>query len=253
MSPVGRRALASFSPTAHRFDSEYARVYAATRIEARQLAKEANFAVRHLCARLPVSGPIAPVIIIQMPPGADWSQFAYESGLRPDGYALHVGQEVILRNDPPAAARPDRLAHEIVHVLFRSQGYDHLPLWLEEGVASRWGFETARLFHETQGRRLTAEWANAEYSLLGSISEWLEWPIPPADAARTRAYYRAAEEAARWIEERLGASAFRGYLAEVGHGAPWRTTLERHIKDTPFSLEEMEADIRRALENARIR
>ncbi|HMP72670.1 MAG TPA: hypothetical protein PKE55_05340 [Kiritimatiellia bacterium] len=132
-----------------------------------------------------------------------WTWLSRRYGLRGDGLAFQRGNEVFLRDDADGGGRPDRFAHEVVHVGLAEFCGAGLPPWLEEGLAMHWGWILAVEFAE--GREmLSRTWKGLERREVVSLSRLTEARRMPSGAREAQAFYRQAEEAVRELEEQLG-------------------------------------------------
>lgn len=253
LSALANRALRESPERLHPVRGERCVVYAAdTRIGA-IMREEADYAVLEIARRLGVTAPTATVHILLIPGAGPWKALARAQGFRPDSLALNAGHEILLRDDPEQAARPDRLAHELVHVVLRSAYGPDVPLWLDEGLAGQIGFAVGRAYRAARGTRMSGAWPGVSAAGTESLDAMTARTRLPEDPNLTMVFYRASEELVAWIEERLGPARMRAFVAAAATGAPWRAALEEQLNGLPFSTVELENAIRRAVELPRQR
>lgn len=245
LSPLARRALAEAPGPYHTARSDTVEVYAMAPEAAGAMLDEANFALVRIAGSLGVALPARPVRVILVPGDALWAQLGRERGFRPDSLALNWRDEVFLKDDGEQAARPDRVAHELVHFVLREAYGDRVPLWLDEGLAGRVGLKVSRAYRAVRGRRVTGEWPGLPAESVEPLRVLTSRTALPDDPAAARAFYRAAEELVAVIEDRIGASQLPGYVAEVIAGADWRAALEKRVNGTSLRGADVDEVVRR--------
>lgn len=253
LSALANRALRESPERLQPVRGERCVVYAAdTRIGA-IMREEADYAVLEIARRLGVPAPTSAVRILLIPGADTWNALALMEGFRPDSVALNRGNEILLRDEPKKAVRPDRLAHEIVHLVLRSAYGPDVPLWLDEGLAGRLGFAVGRAYRAARGTRMTGTWPEVPSAGMESLDELTARTRLPDDPNSAMVFYRASEELVAWIEERLGPARMRAFVAAAATGAPWRAALEEQLNGSHFLTAELDNAIRRAVESPRKR
>ncbi len=253
LSALANRALRESPERLHPIRGARCVVYTAdTRIGA-IMREEADYAVVEIARRLGVPVPTSTVHILLIPGAGPWSALARMQGFRPDSLALNVGHEILLRDDPEQAARPDRLAHELVHFVLRAAYGPDVPLWLDEGLAAHIGFAVGRAYRAARGTRMGGAWPGVPAAGMESLDAMTARTRLPEDPNSTMVFYRASEELVAWIEERLGPARMRAFVAAAATGAPWRAALEEQLNGSHFSTVELENAIRSAVESPRKR
>lgn len=84
--------------------------------------------------------------------------------------------------------RLDRIAHEVVHFRLREAYGEHLPLWLEEGLATLMGMNVARRFNSAQGRDLAGTWPALPVEALLEPDQLLTMDHYPSSPGAAQAY-----------------------------------------------------------------
>ena len=165
--------------------------------------------------------------------GEQWHEWLARLGGRPEGLAMVKGRDIYLR-EVPGAPRYVELFHEIVHAVLRSHAGLLLPLWLEEGVAERYGWWIARDYYAQQGVVLTRNGASTLNGTNLPLAEMLARSDYPVDPAEARAYYRQSAFMAQRIEERLGPERWLPFLQDLGRsGGDWRQVLHARFRWSP--------------------
>lgn len=199
--------------------------HAASRSELTAIMDEAHYAWRAVGKRLnlPPTGVRARLVYVYET--STWEQLGSQQGIRPDGLALQVGRDILLKVDPSQAQRMDRVAHELVHFRLREAYGDRLPLWLEEGLATLMGVAIARDFHNAQGLQLAGAWPATPVDALLMPDELLELPTYPASPAAAQAMGRQAAELVTLLMERVGPDRWPQAVLEIGQRGDWRSVL----------------------------
>jgi hypothetical protein len=253
LSALARRAVRLSAEPLRPVASAAAVVYAADPRQAAAALEEAEYALLEISRRLGVAAPTTTVHILFLQDEAVWSELARRRGYRADGLAFNTGREIYLRRDVEPAKRPDRLAHELTHFVLRQTYGDGIPLWLDEGLASHLGFAVSRSYRAARGCRMAGAWPGLQWSPAESLESLTSRESVPDDYESARLFYRASEEMVAWIEDRLGTTRMREFVAAVAGGARWQDALSNFLSETRFSMNQMEADIRRAVEAPKIR
>ena len=178
-------------------------------------AQEAEAARRYFTNELQRAVPSRPPVIFMIGDREVWTGLVARAGLRPDGESLQVGREIFVRTTNGLAG--GRVGHELAHYFLRPSGDgERLPLWIEEGLALRWGGEAMRLTGLDDGAsHLCAVESADDLAPWDDVMSRTEYPESPRAA---RVFYRQAGELVNGLAARLGE---RG-LAEVAQEAARR-------------------------------
>lgn len=253
LSPLAQRALRDTATRVHAAPGAHVVVYAADPRTAAVMRDEADYALVEIARRVGVKTPTSTVHILLIPGTGSWDKLARQKGFRPDSLALNVGNEILLRDDPDQRMRADRLAHELVHVVLREAYGPGIPLWLDEGLAGYLGFAVSRAYRAARGTRMGGAWPGVSTAGMESLDGLTSRTRLPEDTDSAMVVYRASEELVAWIEDRLGATRMRSFVAAVATGAPWRAELEKYLNGSHFSIVELEHAIRQAVESPKKR
>lgn len=199
--------------------------HASSLAELAAIMDEAHYAWRAVGKRLSLPPTEVRARLVYVYESATWEQLGTQQGIRPDGLALQVGRDILLKVDPTQAERMDRVAHELVHFRLREAYGDRLPLWLEEGLATLMGVAIARDFHNSHGLRLAGAWPATQVEALLTPDELLELPTYPASPGAAQAMGRQAAELVTLLSERVGADRWPMAVLEIGQRGDWRSVL----------------------------
>ena len=142
-----------------------------------------------------------------------WDSLMRGEGLRPDGLAFQYQDEIYLKADEVQAARPDRVAHEIVHVRLRSAYPGGIPLWIDEGMANFLGWNIAEAYGRLQAKDLSRHLVAVDPGLVVGLNELASRNVYPDDPAAAQAYYRQTEELVRAVHEQLRDDRMKEFVA----------------------------------------
>ncbi|HMO49604.1 MAG TPA: hypothetical protein PKE26_03215 [Kiritimatiellia bacterium] len=204
ISDLGRRAVRNMSGLVIGRSENFV-VFADSLRRVSQTVEEAEFAYRRIGQWLDLPATTsAPAWLVSVSDPGLWRTLTRRHGLRPDSLALQLNRELYLKDDPAQNRRPDRIAHEVVHLrLFDAWG-PGLPLWLDEGLAGHYGWLIAA---EYQAGRQVVLYRNqpalSERHLL-SFDDLLRMRRYPEGRDATRAFYRQAEALTGELADRLG-------------------------------------------------
>jgi hypothetical protein len=137
-----------------------------------------------------------------------------------------------------------RVPHELLHFRLHDT-YGALPLWLDEGLALRYGWRVAKAWAASQGLKIARSLPAVPEEKQMSISAVTSATQYPTDIAETQAFYRQSEELAAAIVEKLGpvrASAF--FKAVSNKRLPWRVSLVEQFGFNDADYEQLEATVR---------
>ena len=186
-----------------------------------QAAREVEAVRAYFSRDLGLPLPDRRAVILLVSDGASWADLVQRTGLRADGEALQSGREifVLATNTCP----PGRVAHELVHFLFRPQAGPGLPLWLDEGVAVRWSGAALRAAADTPVPPAAPGLPAADLPDWDQLLAGTAYPESPGAA---RAFYRQAEVMAATLAERLGERGLVAFARDLAQRAgDWRAAL----------------------------
>lgn len=176
-----------------------------------------------------------------------WRRLVSEQGFRPDGLALHLGDELYLKNLPARAAR---VAHEVVHYRLH-RAYGEIPLWLDEGLAAYFGMGIARSHAAARGRRLVGQMPALVAEDVLPLDEVTGAAALPGSINQARAFYRQAEELIAELGWQHGDGTLPPFVQRVAFGENWKVVLREGYGYTPERFEELERAVRRRAMTAR--
>lgn len=201
--------------------------------------REATFALHYLGSALGLPAPGRPVRIVLVDDVATWTRLSRDKGLRPDGLAVHAGDDILLLAAPDTPARADRVAHELVHFLVAASGIEPGPaLWADEGLAGVFGVRAAQAYRRASGRRLSGEWPGVPAADLLPLADVVTRADYPRDPAAARAWYRQCLELASWLVERAGDPGVPSLVNALCEGRDWREALASVYGSEPLPSEE---------------
>lgn len=215
------------------------------------MLQEAEFALADIGRRLVLPDTTGRVHLFLVRDEKTWQDLARRNGFRPDGLALHVRNEIFLKDDLSQKARADRISHELVHYRLREAFAGRIPLWIDEGLAGYFGVKVAAEFRARNERRLTGEVPGIPAEDLLSLDEVAGLEMLPASAARARAFYRQAEEFFAELGWQLGDDRIAPFVHRVGDGENWRKVLDGGYGISGPRLEQMEQAVRQRAVTAR--
>lgn len=189
--------------------SEHFVVFAGDLRELSDTVEEAEYTYRCINRWLGLEKPDPEVMyLVMIDDENNWEKTIRGHGLRHDSLALQIERELYLKNDSRKNIRPDRIAHEVVHVRLAESLELPLPLCLEEGLACHVGWQCAVEFSNFKSVTLTRSEPTIAKSDLFSLPELLAVKAYPANDRKARAFYRQTEELIRVLESRLGEEKF---------------------------------------------
>lgn len=179
--------------------------------------EEAEFAWTWLDTWLGSSNPPSrrALIAIIDEPGM-WKTLVKKHGVRHDSLAMQVQQELYFKDDPGQSLRPDRIAHEVVHLRLGRDGKVSIPLWLEEGLANYTGWRCAVEYNRTRGVTLYRNLPALDASRILPLASLLAQTDYPADPEAAKAFYRQSEEWVAALIEKFGREAFASLIEKAG-------------------------------------
>ncbi|MBU0676789.1 MAG: hypothetical protein KJ626_01625 [Verrucomicrobia bacterium] len=165
----------------------------------------------------------------------EWDRVMREAGAREEGIAVHVGRDMfVLRGAGEASVSILDVPHEMVHYRLHNAPHFRLPLWLEEGLALRFGWRVAKMYREKEGYQLTHEQPALGAEELISMRELLEAERYPGTQAEMRAFYRESSELVHAVWDNLTPDQFRAWIQATGSkGLNWAEALK-----TMFAFED---------------
>lgn len=174
-----------------------------------------------------------------------WDSLMRGAGLRPDGLAFQYQDEIYLKADEAQAARPDRVAHEIVHARLRSAYGSNIPLWIDEGLANFLGWNIAEAYARLQARDLSRHLAAADATLVVGLNELASRDVYPDDSAAAQAYYRQVEEVVRAVQEQIHDDRMKAFVdAACRSKTGLREMLKSEFGFSDENLDRLEQTVR---------
>jgi len=180
--------------------------------------EEAEFAWTWLDTWLGSSNQLSArsLIVIIDDPGL-WKNLVKKHGLRHDSLALQIRQELYFKDDPEQSSRPDRIAHEVVHLRLNRDGRSSIPLWLEEGLANYAGWRCAVEYNRSKGITLYRNLPALSESRILPLASLLAQDEYPSDPETAKAFYRQSEEWVAALVEAYGTTAVASLTELAGN------------------------------------
>jgi hypothetical protein len=246
LSAIGRDVLRSSADwTVGR--SDHFLVFAGSLREVSDTVAQLEFARTCGAARLGLdTDRTDPALVALVRDDRTWYRLMRGFGLRRDSLAMQVGRELFLKEDAAQARRPDRIAHEVMHLLLSDSFGRSIPLWLDEGVAGHYGWLCAGEFAIGREAVLVRNQPALLPDQVLSLDALLNLRRYPDDEEAARAFYRQAEDLVATLADRLGdAGMVRFVHAVCGHVGDRREgfRLAAGLDDTGW--DEVEAEMRR--------
>lgn len=208
--------------------SEHFLVFADSRPGVSAAVDEAENARRDIVKWLALDLPPGPQVILAFINEAVWGEMVTRQGLRNDGLALQQGNELYFRDKAGQDHRPDRVAHEVTHVVLNAAFGSHIPLWLEEGLAGYCGWRSAVDVYQSRDMVIFREEPPLNAEDLYTLSHLLAIQHYPGDELAARVFYRQAAELVAALFERLGDADMAVFVHAMctRHGDPVRIFRE---------------------------
>ena len=174
-----------------------------------------------------------------------WDSLMRGAGLRPDGLAFQYQDEIFLKADEVQAARPDRVAHEIVHARLRSAYGPEIPLWIDEGLANFLGWNIAEAYARLQAKDLSRNLVAVDPGLVVGLNELASRNVYPDDPAAAQAYYRQVEEVVRAVNEQIHDDRMNDFVAAACRSKTGlREMLKSEFGYSDENLDKLEMTVR---------
>lgn len=133
-----------------------------------------------------------------------WKMLVRGHGIRNDGLAMQIENEMYFKDDPEQNKRPDRVAHEVFHFLLARTFPSGMPLWLEEGLAIHYGWASAVKMNDQRELIISRQQPALDEKLLVSPEKLLTMKHYPVTEEHGRAFFRQSEELVALLVEKLG-------------------------------------------------
>lgn len=131
-------------------------------------------------------------------------------------------RRIDLMDDDPAAAFPDSLAHELVHVILADRfTIEAPPRWADEGLAVLFDDEEKQAGHARDFA------AAREAGMIWSAPHLLEMDDYPREPHRQRVFYGQSAALVRWLIDQRDTATLLAFLDDAASLGP-AAALERH-------------------------
>lgn len=247
LSSFARHAIRVSATPMQQAREEQVSVYATNEVTAATILDEAVFSIGEISRRLGVEPPSRPVRILLI---SD-SDLIRREGFRPDSLAVNWGDEIFLKDDVGQGARPDRVAHELVHFVLRETYGAKIPLWFDEGLAARLGLAVSRIYRAKHGWRVTGSRPGLSVEKMDSLAILTGRRSLPKDPEAAQVFYRAAEELVALIEDSIASAQMPTYISEVATGADWYAALNARVSGSPLIHANLEETLRKRVATQR--
>jgi len=213
------------------------------------LLEEAEFSHQYIGAKLGLSASTStPALLMPVTDDKIWRRWTRTYGLRPDGLAMQIGRELYFKDDPAQKKRPDRIAHEVVHLRLSEAFGEDMPLWLEEGLAGYYGWLCAVAYSGRRDVVLVRNQPGLEEKLLYGLEDLLNMRRYPRGGEQARAFYRQSEELVGVLADRLGAPGMPRFVHAMCGGETSRIRFrEAAGLDEQSEIDVIEAMRRRSM------
>ena len=184
----------------------------------RAIAAEAEFSLAYLRSELTGAGRVfAPAYLLMVSNEEVWNKATHKHRIRKDGLALQLNRELIFNDAIESPPRPDRIAHELTHLLLSEIHPGGLPLWLEEGLAGYHGWRCAIKFQELDRVTWTRSQPVMSEDKIISFEDMLGTTAYPDEQDEARMFYRQAEELVATLQDEMGSARFAVFTAGMAH------------------------------------
>ena len=197
--------------------SDHFLVVAGSLREVADTVRELEFARSYAADRLGLdTDRTDPALVVVVGDDRLWNRLMRGFGLRRDSLAMQVGRELYLKDDPEQKQRPDRIAHEVIHLLLADTFGARTPLWLDEGLAGHYGWLCATEFAIGQATVLYRNQPGFPGERMFPLDALLNMRRYPDDEDTARVFYRQADELTGVLADRLGEEGMRRFVHTVG-------------------------------------
>jgi hypothetical protein len=204
LSVLGQQVLKADAERWHYGESMHFIGYACSNLDLDQLMRQAEFAHGEIGAYLNLKPATEKLHIFLLENDRLWSASMKKLGMRPDGLACQIDRELYLKYDYDQNRRPDRVAHEVIHARLRAAYGKEIPLWLDEGLASYYGWRISRQYARRRGAALTRVVPAVPERKLMLMDPLTGLRTYPPDPESAQAFYRQSEELFIAVHEKIG-------------------------------------------------
>jgi len=245
LSELGKEILGEAPQSWSHLEGKFLMVHAQSAETLKRAAEWSDAAYRALGEQLDLSPVAEKAHLFIVEDEATWEAALRRTGLRPDGLALHLHNEVYVSGRGTDARLKVQLAHEIVHLRLWQHYGERLPLWLEEGLALHLGWRMARTYHAADARTLSrSARAVAEREFI-PVERLVRRTTYPEESAAARAFYREAEELVRLLHEELGDEGLSLYVRRMAENPPgWRRVLQQSFSWSEERIQSLAEQVR---------
>jgi hypothetical protein len=200
--------------------------YATSLKELDALLAEAEFARAAAVRFLGLEPPTIQAHLFLISNDETWKKLIRDRGPEKEALAMHYRNEIYLRAGPSTNGRPDRVSHEIVHLLLRQACRDGLPLWLDEGLACFVGWHVAKEYGSTRNVVLSRHLPALSSSQVLPVEKLTSLREYPQDGDALPAYYRQVEELVVVLGQAIGNEQLGVFARAVcARSGAWRKVL----------------------------
>lgn len=157
-----------------------------------------------------------PPLLVFIQDERQWEKLVRLHGVRHDGLALQVDREMYFKDDPELRKRPDRVAHEVMHFLVAVNFPSGLPLWLEEGLAIHYGWQSAVRMNQQRGLAIYRELPPLDDERMLDLESLAGLKRYPIGVEEARAFFIQSEELVAVLAGRLGPEGMANLVRELG-------------------------------------
>jgi len=174
-----------------------------------------------------------PSLLVFIDNEEQWKMLVRGHGIRNDGLAMQIENEMYFKDDPEQNKRPDRVAHEVFHFLLTRTFPSGMPLWLEEGLAIHYGWASAVKMNEQRELIISRGQPAVDEKLLFSPEKLLSMKHYPVSEEQARVFFRQSEELVAVLAEKLGDAGMAQFIRTMSSG--YGDALEKFRRFMGFS------------------
>lgn len=141
-----------------------------------------------------------------------WKKLMKGYGLRRDSLAMQIGRELYFKEVPVDERKPERISHEVIQLAMNLSFAPRVPLWLDEGIASHFGWICGVEMFNTREKRISRSQHVLDESELLELDELFAIRKYPVDPQEAQAFYRQSEELVAVLSEMLDRSDFARFV-----------------------------------------
>ena len=238
LTPLGRAVLNAGGSDWVHAETRHFIFHASTTGAIEEVAAEAEFAFGRIGDILGTNSVRRKGHVFVVGRRDSWEKVLQDTSRKDDSLAMQMQNDLFILKESNSVINVLRVPHELVHFRLWQVYGNHVPIWLDEGMAGYVGWKAAVAGHAQKGKQLVRAPPRVSRKHLLDLAQLTDMTTYPPDSAASAAFYVEAELLVSAIARTIGDDTLGEFVKAVaGDRIPWNDFLRERFSfaDSDFA------------------